>query len=99
MKGEQLQLMKVIEFPKNRQVENQLRHKKLEVAMKLLEAIIDDGAEYHIVINREDTLKLFEYSSKIGDYLIMTSDVETAKKIKIDNKKCCVFEIKGDEIE
>lgn len=99
MKVEQLQIMKVIEFSKNRYVENIKKSERLDVAIKFLEYLVDEGADFHIVINKEAALKLFEDNDgKLREYLIMTSNLEKARNIKID-KNACVYVIEGDELD
>jgi len=98
MKAEQLEIMKVIEFPKNRNVENKLRDDKLEVAIKFLKYLVGEGADFHIIIDRNAALELFEDNAKLKDYLIMTTDFEKARHIKLDtNYK--IYKIEGNEFD
>lgn len=94
--------MKVIEFPKNKQVHDQVRNDKLDVAIEFLKYLVGEGAEYHIVINREDATKLFDVSKAKGelrDYLIMTSDFDSGKRLKLSKENSSVYVLTGDELD
>lgn len=101
MKGKQLEIMRVIEFPKNKHVENIRRREKYQVAIKLLEILVDEGAEYHIVIDKEDALKIFDANEKLREYLIMTSDIEKAKILRLLRleENASIYQIDGNEFD
>ena len=99
METKQLEIFKVIEFPKNKEMENDLKYEKLEIAIKMLKFLVDEGADFHIILNRKDTLKLFEYSNNIRDYLILTSNLEIAKNLEINNKIPNLYELIGNEFD
>ena len=96
MKSEQLEIMKVIEFPKNRNVENKLRSEKLDIAIKFLKYLVDESVDFHIIIDRNAALELFEDNAKLKDYLIMTTDFEKARHIELDTNYS-IYKIKGNE--
>lgn len=97
MKDEQVKITRVIEFPKNRHIEIIRRDEKLQVAIKVLEFLVDEGADFHIVINKEDSLKLFEDNGKLREFLIMTSDADKGQGLRIESKNSTVYEIDGNE--
>ena len=106
MKTKQLEIFKVIEFPKNREMEIKqmdeecnLRNKKLEVAKAMLEILTEEKADYHIIIKKEDVLKIFENNKGCNEYLMITSNFDTAKRIKIGSKNSSVYEIKSEELD
>jgi hypothetical protein len=89
--------MKIIEFPKNI-IENNKRDSKFKVAFKLLKTLVDNGADFHIVVDKKDSLLLFneeDFGSR--EYIILTSNLEKAKELSLENKNSCIFPIKGDE--
>jgi hypothetical protein len=96
MEGKQLGLMKVIEFPKNRQVENIERNGKLEVAIKILKLLIDEGAGYHIVIDRKAANELFE--GVLREYTVITSNLEKTKKFALNSRNYNIYPIEGNEL-
>lgn len=102
MKHEQMELMKVIEFPKDK-IKEKLKNErigKLDAACKMLKYLIEEEADFHIVLKIETANKLFEVSEeemKKYDYIILTSNYEESKHIPI--KRSCVYRIKGDEFE
>jgi hypothetical protein len=97
MEGKQLGLMKVIEFPKNRQVENIERNEKLEVAIKILKLLVDEGADYHIVIDRKAANELFE--GALREYTVITSNLEKAEDIRLRFENYSIFPLKGNELD
>jgi hypothetical protein len=99
LEGEQLKIMRVIEFPKNRHVEKIKRNEKLQVAIKMLEYLVDEGADFHIIINKEDALKLFDDNGRFREYLIITNDLDKGKRLKTDSKNSMVYEIDGNEFD
>lgn len=100
MKAEQIELMKVIDFPKSKIEEKERRERldKLDVAYKLLERLVKTGAEFHIVITRESTSELFNLPEGYNKYkyATLTSDLEKAKRINLKDNTM-FYPIKGDE--
>lgn len=100
MKAEQIELMKVIEFPQRKVKEKEFRERKdkLEVAYKMLECLVGYGAEFAIIIETEKANRLLEINEKQFNrykYVTLTSDHELYKDIDIKNSM--FYEIKGDE--
>lgn len=96
MQNEQLQLMKVIQFPKNKLKENKERLNKLEVAYKLLKCLVEDGADFHIVVTKESAETLYNFPTGEYKYATITSDLEEAQKIRL-NDNTFFYPVKGDE--
>mgnify|MGYP000903907167 CR=1 FL=1 len=74
MDVEQLEIMKVIEFPKNKEIAEKLKNNKLDVAIGILELLSEEGSDYHILVSKEapirETKHLKYYSSSnIKNYL------------------------------
>jgi len=100
MKTEQMQLIKVIEFPKYKieeKVEKE-RLDKLDVAYNMLKYLIEEGHDFHIVISADAVNELFE-TDKISsdDYGILTSNIDKAEKIRIKSDNAIFYQIEGDE--
>ena len=96
MKGEQLQLMKVVEFPKNKDTELKLLKDKLDSAQKMIDFITEHKEDFHIVINRSAAEELFEMDKFKGDKVVITSNYQKAKEIfKKDNY--IFYKLTGDE--
>lgn len=105
MKAKQMELMKVIQFPQSKIAEKETREKgqKLEVAYKLLKYLVNDcDAEINIIVDIDKANGLFEISEsdmKNFKYLIITSNYENTKKIKLSNENRAIcFEIEGNEL-
>lgn len=102
MKLEQIELMKVIEFPKCKieEKENRERQDKLEVAKNLVNRLVDEEIEFHIVLDKESILKVLE-DANYKDYNIITTNQEEAEKMLLkltQMRNSCLIPIKGDEI-
>ena len=105
MKAEQMELMKVIQFPKKKMEEKERleRKDKLEQAYKMLDYFIDCGADFSILVDMKMADELFEVSKSQMEkfkYLAITTNYEKFKKIRFAegvNKVAC-YQIKGDEI-
>lgn len=96
MKYKQIELMKVIEFPKNRQMGLKKRNKKLNVAIELLQYLVNGGADFHIVISKEQAEKL--YDGDLRKYTVITSNLEEAKNLNISSNNYSIYPIEGDEL-
>jgi len=96
MESEQLELMKVIQFPKNKIKENRDRIDKLEVAYKVLKYLVEEGKEFHIVVTKESAEELFEIPSSKYNYVTITSSLGEADNIKLHNNTF-FYPILGDE--
>ena len=101
MKAEQMELMKVIQFPKTKieEKENRERKDKFEVAKKFIELLVYEGIDFHIVIDKESALEVLE-DANYRDYLIITTDTEKAKKMQFkltQTRNSNLLPIKGDE--
>lgn len=96
MKGEQLQLMKVIEFPKNKDTELKLLKDKQDSAEKILDFITDLKNDFHIVLIRSAAEELFEMNKFKGDKIVITSNYQEAKKI-FKSKDFIFYKLTGDE--
>ena len=101
MKAEQMELMKVIQFPQKKveEKENRERKDKFEVAKKFIELLAYEGIDFHIVIDKESALKVME-DDNFKDYIIVTTNFEEAKKMQLKmtqmgNSVCAA--IRGDE--
>jgi len=100
LKVEQLTISKVIEFPKNAIYKNKIIQSKLDSAIKLLRSFVEDGGDFNIIIDRETALKTFEEKdSRMREYLIITSNVDIAKKLMITGKNASVYPLTGDEFD
>lgn len=101
MKTEQMELMKVIQFPQKKIEEKEMRERfdKLEVAYKLLEELVKTGADFHIVITKESTSELFDFPNEYNkyQYATLTSNLKEAKKINLKDNTM-FYPIKGDEL-
>jgi hypothetical protein len=92
--------MKVIEFPKNRQVENIIRDEKLRTAVQILKFLVENDGEYHIVISRNDAEKLFD-SKNLRSSTIITSNYEAIDRTALDYMReyFSVYPIKGNDFD
>lgn len=100
MQGEQLEIMKVIQFPKNRQYKLNQKNRKLNVAIRMLEVLSEHDIEFHIVVNKKAALILFDDTEgKMRDYLFISSSYEESKNIKLNSENSRVYEIDGDELD
>ena len=97
MKCEQLELMKVIQFPKNRNIEIKKNNDKFDTAVKFLKFLVDEGADYHIIVCENDAEKLFE--GKTREYTVITSNAEKAKGLKFNDNNFTIYPISGDELD
>jgi hypothetical protein len=99
-----MELMKVIEFPKQKieEKDNRDRKEKLEQAYKMLDYLIDAGADFNIIVDIEKANELFEISEsqmKKFQYIAISTNYDKFKKIRFAegvNKVAC-YQIKGDE--
>ena len=99
-KYEQLEIMKVIEFPKNRQYENKIRNEKLNVAIKILELLNSEGCDFRIVINKNAALEIFDLEDYQKEYLILTtSSFEKDRHFKADATNAELHAIQGNEVD
>jgi hypothetical protein len=100
MKSEQMELMKVIEFPKYKIEEKAEKEKiaKLDVAYKMLKYLIEEGHDFHVVISADAVNELFE-TDKVceDDYGILTSNFDEAKRIRIKSDNTIFYKIEGNE--
>lgn len=85
---------KILEFPLKTKNKNET-FDKLDVAYKMLELMNDNGIDFHIVISSEDAENIFDLSNKVGENVILTSNLEKSKALNIENS--LYFPIKGDE--
>lgn len=101
MKAEQMELMKVIEFPKNKIEEKERRERldKLDVSYKLLEELVKTGADFHIIVTKESASELFDFPEKYNkyQYATLTSNLKEAKTINLKDNTM-FYPIKGDEL-
>lgn len=100
MNIEQTELMKVIEFPKNKieEKENRDRLNKLEVAYKMLETLVKEGHDFHIVISADATERMFKPGKISNNYYgVLTSNLDKAEKIRIKSDNTAFYPIRGDE--
>ena len=100
MKYEQQEIMKVINFPKNKQYENKLKNNKLEVAISMLEYCNRENIDFSIIIDNKTALDLFDETEEqqIKDYLIITTSFKKNKQLKIDKSNASLYELRGDEL-
>lgn len=96
MKYEQLQLMKVIEFPKNKDTELKLLKDKQDSAEKILDFITDLKEDFHIVLSRSAAEELFEMNKFKGDKVVITSNYQEAKEM-FNIKDTIFYKLTGDE--
>ena len=96
MKGEQLQLMKVIEFPKNKDTELKLLKDKQDSAEKILDFITDLKEDFHIVLSRSAAEELFEMDKFKGDKIVITSNYQEAEEI-FKSKDFIFYKLTGEE--
>lgn len=92
----------MIEFPKNKQFKNKIRKEKLQVAIKMLEYFSGEGKDFHIIVDRESALTLFDETTeqKLRQYLILTTtDFEDSKNFKINNTNSDLYIIQGNEFD
>lgn len=103
MEGEQLELIKVIQFPKNRQVVEIERQDKLEVIQKILKLIIEEGNDFHVLIDKKTALEIYEDPTNgLKDYLILTTNFEEAQKMKLkmtQTRNSRIQKITGNELD
>lgn len=103
MKGEQLEFMKVIEFPKNKNIEEQKKKDKLEFVRCFLEKLVEEGFDFNIVIDEKATDKFFEISKENQKgskrkYSVLTSNVEAVKTLSLNPSNIYVYKITGNEL-
>lgn len=98
MKYEQLQLMKVIEFPKNKDTELKLFKDKQDSAEKILDFITDLKEDFHIVLSRSAAEELFEMNKFKGDKVVITSNYQEAKEM-FNFKNTIFYKLTGDEFD
>lgn len=98
MKYEQLQLMKVIEFPKNKDTELKLLKDKQDSAEKILDFITDLKEDFHIVLSRSAAEELFEMNKFKGDKVVITSNYQEAKEM-FNFKNTIFYKLTGDEFD
>ena len=105
MENEQMELMKVIQFPQNKIKEKEKveRKDKLLQAYKMLDYFIECGADFSILVDMKVADELFEVSQaqmKEYKYLAITTNHEEFKKVRFAEgvNKVAFYEIKGDEI-
>lgn len=84
----------VIKFPRNFKKKFETND-KLRIAYKLIEGMNENGMDFHVVVEREVAEIVFEVEGVEGDKVIMTSNLEKAKDLKI--KGAMYFPIEGDE--
>lgn len=96
MKYEQLQLMKVIEFPKNKDTELKLLKDKQESARKMIDFITDFKKDFHVVLSRSAAEELFEMDKFKGDKVVITSNYKEAKEM-FNIKDTIFYKLTGDE--
>ena len=95
MQGEQLKIFgNIIEFPKNKLVNEKLLKDKLEVAYKILDYLTDYGADFQILIESDSARNLFNEEDLNREFVTLTSNLEKSQKLKVST---CVYPIKGDE--
>jgi len=101
MKYEQQEIMKVIEFPGNRQFEDSKRSEKLKVAIAMLEYCYNENTDFSIVVDNKAALGLFEGKDEnlIKDYLIITTSRKSKEHFKIDSSNSSMYEITGNEFD
>lgn len=97
LEGKQLELMRVIEFPKNREIKQKTLKDKQKVAELLIDFLTDEECDFHIVISRKSAEKLFEMDGYKGDKVILTSNHKEAKQILPELKKGIFYLLTGDE--
>ncbi|WP_026887696.1 hypothetical protein [Clostridium beijerinckii] len=101
MKAEQMGLMKVIQFPQNKLKEKEIREKseKMEVAFEILNYLIKNGCDFHILLNAKYVEVLSSYVPKNSKYAMLTSNLDEAEKIRIYGKEVCFYPIEGNELK
>lgn len=97
MKYKQLEIMKVIEFPKNREAEKIERNKKLEETIRLLSLLVDEGADYHIVIDRKAANEIFE--GNLREYTVITTNLKKSNNLILTPRNYNIYPIKGNELD
>lgn len=99
MKYEQLQFMKVIEFPKNKDTELKLLKDKQDSAMDMINYLTDRKKDFHIVVSKSTAEELFEMDKFRGDKVVITSNYEEAKRIFPELKNTIFYKLTGDEFK
>jgi len=102
LKSEQLSIMKVIQFPKNRQVEHKIRNQKLDVAIRMLEYLVDIGADFHIVVDVEHGSELFTPKQEWRpdtQHVILSSNKEKVLKLNVNNLNSSYYCLEGNELD
>lgn len=70
----------------------------MDVAHEFMNYITDMGYDFSIVISRDAALELFdEMEEQIKDYLVLRSDREITKKLKVNNAS--YYTITGTELD
>ena len=82
---EQLTISKVIQFPKNKEMESRKKQEKLEFVEIVVEYLINNDLPFSLILDKNTTLELFEVDfTKLKEYQIITNDREFSRKLKID---------------
>lgn len=94
---------KIISFPKNKQILEIERQRKLKVAFELLEWISQENADFHIVVDKNVGLNMFQNSpNDLKDYIILTTNPDEARKMQLrltQMRNSEIYTIKGDELD
>jgi len=90
---------KVIEFPKNKNIENQLRYDKLQVAIEWLKYLHGKEVDFSILLDKHSAMELFDAKTeKIKDFIIISADIQKVKSYNL-NFNYNLYEIKGTELD
>lgn len=89
--------MKVIEFPKNKQAKIKLVNSKFDTSVDILRYLVESGADYHIVIDREYAEKIFNKCKR--EYTVITSNVDKAMELVLYDENFNIYAVQGDELD
>lgn len=93
--------MKIIEFPKNNNIEYAGKIAKLDIAYELIEIVIATGCDFHVMIPAEASKVLFAQPETDKPVpCILTSNLEKAKQMfdtLAELKTIHYYPIRGDE--
>lgn len=89
--------MNVIDFPKNRQIEIKQINSKFDATVDILRYLVENGADYHIVIDREYAEKIFDKCKR--KYTVITSNADKAMKLVLEDENFNIYAVQGDELD
>lgn len=98
MPEKQFKNNKIIQFPKNRNVEVIQRKRKYKSAVYFLDYLTKMGADYHIVITKADACAFFD-KDELTDYVVLSSNLDKSRDVDLFQFGISIYPIKGGEFD